>query len=440
MNKYTKIVDNELYYNNIKLMDLIKEYKTPLKVTFLDIIKDRVSTLKDAFNRAILATNYQGNFIYLNANKANYGIEEIESSFSVSDGLETSSYNDLLLTFELFKKHKEYKNKYIVCNGFKLADYIDEIVKISKLGYKIIDIIDSISEYEYLKSINASIEVGLRIHVSSKYIEEISTIRNDRFGITDNEFNYIINDLKNTNLSLSTIHFHQRGMEFEEDKFEENFRYVFDYYVKASKRFDTVKYFNIGGGAPLLKDEEFDYYSFAVYVLKLLIKLSKENDINTPNIITENGRFSMKDSSINIYKVISKKKFDEYTWNIVDGSILIAIPEIALGEEFVFLPVNGFDKKMVESYLAGVTCDCDDVYYEKDKGYINLPDIDDLYITILGTGSYQNSMNGKGGVHHCLLSEEKDLLIDSINGEVSIKVRNELQNIDDILRISNFKE
>ena len=49
----------------------------------------------------------------------------------------------------------------------------------------------------------------------------------------------------------------------------------------------------------------------------------------------------------------------------------------------------------------------------------------------MGTGSYQNSMNGKGGVHHCLLPEEKDLVIN--DGEVTI--RSELQSIEDIYKI-----
>ena len=151
--------------------------------------------------------------------------------------------------------------------------------------------------------------------------------------------------------------------------------------------------------------------------------------------MSENGKYSQKDATVNIYKVVGIKNTDNYPWNIVDGSLLIAMPEMyALGEPIEVRPINDLDKEMVKSYLAGITCDCDDVYFEKDKGYINLPKSDELYIGLMGTGSYQNSMNGKGGVHHCLLPEEKDLVIN----DGKITVRSELQTIEDIYKIMKF--
>ena len=119
MDKLLKNINGDLYYYGYNLKELAKKYKTPLKITFLDIIRDRVLTLNDAFNKAILDTNYKSKFIYLNANKANYGKEEIETSFIYADGLETSSYYDILLTTKMFMNHPECKDKYLVCNGYK---------------------------------------------------------------------------------------------------------------------------------------------------------------------------------------------------------------------------------------------------------------------------------------------------------------------------------
>ena len=395
MKKLREIKGNELYYNGFNLKDLAKKYGTPLKITFLDVIKEHILSLKEAFYKAIKKTGYSGKFIYLNANKANYGKEEIEEAFKYADGLETSSYYDLLLTFKFFQKYPEFKDKYLVPNGYKPKEYIDEIIKINSLGYNITNIIDSVNEYEYLKAKNVKIKVGLRIHVKALYTEEGDVIENDRFGLMPEEIDYILKDIKNTNLVLTTIHFHQRG---------------------------------------------FDYEKFATYIFETLKKLSKEFGIKEPNIISENGKFSQKDSTVNIYKVIGIKNTDNYPWNIVDGSLLIALPEMyALGEPILVMPINEIGKNEYKARLAGVTCDCDDVYYEKDKGYINLAKTDELYIGLIGTGSYQNSMNGKGGVHHCLLPEEKDVIIYEENGVYIEKVRHELQSIDDICRIINFK-
>lgn len=427
MGKLVEIQNGLLNYNGVCLKDLALKYGTPLKVTFLDVIRFRVTGLKSSFDKAIDKLAYKGKFIYLNANKANYSQKEIETAFLVSDGLETSSYYDLLLTHDIFKDNKE-SNKIIVCNGYKSKEYLDTIIKISKED-KIIDVIDSLEEYNYLKEINANIEIGLRIHMTSLYEDH-----DDRFGITKDEFNYIINDVKNTNLTLTTIHFHQRGFEYIEDKFKENIKKIFMFYKDAVKVVPTVRHLDIGGGTPLPNGIEFDYDSYALMLIKLLKDLSLEYQVAEPDIISENGKYSMKDSTINIYKVLQVKNTSKGApWYFVDGSLLIAMPEFyALGEEIDCLPISNLNKKIIKARLGGITCDCDDVF--PIHGDMDLPeDIDGLYIALLGTGSYQNSMNGRHGIHHCLLPEEIDVVIDGKKEYI----RHQLQSMSEIKRLMN---
>ena len=154
-----------------------------------------------------------------------------------------------------------------------------------------------------------------------------------------------------------------------------------------------------------------------------------------PNLISENGKYSQKDSTVNIYKVIARKNTSEYPWYVVDGSLLIALPEMyALGEPIKIEAINDLDKNKVKVKLAGVTCDCDDVYFGKD-GYVLMPESSELYIGLMGTGSYQNSMNGKRGVHHCMLPEETDLVIETVDGKLVKTIRNKLQTIDEIMKL-----
>ena len=188
-----KLVENhlgKLLYNGYDLFSLAQKYSTPLKVTFLDVIRARVTELKKCFDKAIEENGYEGKFIYLNANKANYSSLEIETAFLAGDGLETSSNYDLLYTESVYKKFNETE-KPIVCNGYKDKAYLDNIIRISK-NIKIIDIIDSLDEYNTLKKKGVKLEVGLRLHMSSLYEDH-----DDRFGITIEEFNYIINDISN---------------------------------------------------------------------------------------------------------------------------------------------------------------------------------------------------------------------------------------------------
>lgn len=121
---------------------------------------------------------------------------------------------------------------------------------------------------------------------------------------------------------------------------------------------------------------------------------------------------------------------------------MIALPEhYALNEEIMIKPINHLDSKTIKARLASITCDCDDIYFDSDKGYIDLPIKDDkrkVFVGLIGTGSYQNSMNGKGGVHHCLLPEERDLVIYTENNLLHILERNNLQSIDKIKEILKF--
>ena len=423
-----------LYYNDYNLLDLAKKYGTPLKVTFLDVIKEHIVSLKNSFDNAINELNYQGKMIYLNANKANYGYEEIKEAYRYADGLETSSYYDLLLTGKMMKNDKQ---KFIVSNGYKLSDYLDELIDLNDKGYNVIDIIDSLEEYEYLKRSEVKMNVGFRVHLDALYHEGEGERIDDRFGLTKDEIDYILKDIKNTNLILKVVHYHQRGFDYEEEKFKINFKIAFDMYQKAASLYDTVDIFDIGGGAPLPIAEHFDYDKWARTVLSLLQEWCKGANVRVPSVMLENGKFSQKDSTVNIYKVIARKNTYKYPWYVVDGSLLIAMPEMyALGEPIEVRQINNLDGKDKKVMLAGVTCDCDDIYYLKELGYFPIKDGDEVYIGLMGTGSYQNSMNGKGGVHHCLLPEEKDVIIS--NGKEHI--RHHLQTIEDIYNLIGFKD
>ncbi len=440
MKKLVAYNSNVLYYNNVNLLDIVEKYKAPLKITFLDITRSRVQNLKKAFDEVIKEENYPGKFYYYNANKANYGVEEITTAVKASDGVECSSYNDLLLTKAILEKNN-MKDCPIYCNGFKNENYLKEIADTYNAGWNIVSIVDCMYEYEYFKEhVKKEFEIGIRIHLRSLYSED-GVVLNDRFGVMHDEYEAIINDLKkHKEIKLTTIHFHQRGFDFEKDKFVENLSKAYEYYVNARKIFDTVVNFDIGGGTPLPAEKDYDYKEFARIIIQT-IKNHKE--VPYANIISENGKYSQKDSCINIYEVAAVKNTDEqYPWYIVDASLMIALPEyFALGEPIPVVPLNLLGNEKIKARLCGMTCDCDDVYYDKSLGYMMLPKInkgEKLYICCLGTGSYQDSMNGRGGVHHCLIPQERELYSDIVDGKRVFKVHKDVQNIEDIKKILQF--
>lgn len=181
-----------------------------------------------------------------------------------------------------------------------------------------------------------------------------------------------------------------------------------------SKMDANINTLNIGGGCPYDKINEYDYNEFVEMLISTLQNLSKQFEVEEPNIIQENGRYTVSDSCFNIYKIAKVKK-DDKPWYIVNDSFMTSLPNTwALSEDFLILPINLVENKQIPVRLAGNTCDCDDVYYYQSKQEFMLPEIKDgqtLYIGIFGMGAYQEILSGIGGIHHCLNREENDLII-----------------------------
>lgn len=413
---YLSYNNGQLYYKNINLLSLIKKYGHPLKVGYTDMIREKVQNMQNLFNKTIKKHNYNGKYFYANANKASYYAENVITACSYADFIETSSLSDLEIVKRIISK-KIIKNKKIICNGIKDDEYLSLIFKMVNDGYNILNIIDNLNEFEKILNhpLKHTLEIGVRVKLENIYNKNPKIAKYDRFGLYETEINYIINTYKkNPLLKLNTIHYHQRGSLFNQDKFLTHLKTVFNVYANAYKQDKNIIYLNIGGGCPYSKIDEYDYESFVNLVVKTLKTLSFENKVAEPNIIQENGRYTVSDSCFNIYK-INNVKDDDIPWYVVNDSFITSLPNTwALGEEFLILPINLAANKLIPVRLAGNTCDCDDVYYYQNNEEILLPEIkegEELFIGIFGMGAYQEILSGIGGIHHCLNREENDLII-----------------------------
>ena len=60
-----KVIDSELYFHNIPLMDIIKQYGTPLKLTYLPKIAQQINNAKTMFNVAMAKVNYDAKYTFV---------------------------------------------------------------------------------------------------------------------------------------------------------------------------------------------------------------------------------------------------------------------------------------------------------------------------------------------------------------------------------------
>ena len=98
------VTDNELYFNDIPLMDIIKKYGTPLKITYLPKISSQIQKAKRLFHVAMAKVDYKGSYTYCYCTKSSHFSFVMEEALKNDIHIETSSAYDIFIIKELYKK------------------------------------------------------------------------------------------------------------------------------------------------------------------------------------------------------------------------------------------------------------------------------------------------------------------------------------------------
>ena len=100
------VIDNELHFNEINLMEVIKQYGTPLKITYLPKISSQIQKAKRLFNVAMAKVDYKGKYIYCYCTKSSHFSFVLDEVLKNEVHLETSSAYDIQIIKEQFKKKR----------------------------------------------------------------------------------------------------------------------------------------------------------------------------------------------------------------------------------------------------------------------------------------------------------------------------------------------
>lgn len=203
-----EVIDNQLHFNEIPLMDIIEQYGTPLKITYLPKISSQIQKAKRLFNVAMAKADYEGNYLYCYCTKSSHFEFVLNEALKNDIHLETSSAFDLPIIKELAKTDRIHKDNIILCNGFKRDNYIEGIADLLGDGFKnVIPILDNKEELNDLQEgWKGELQIGLRIAAEEEPNAEFYT---SRLGIRYNEIidfykNVIAN---NKNVKLKLLHF-----------------------------------------------------------------------------------------------------------------------------------------------------------------------------------------------------------------------------------------
>ncbi len=444
--KEFKVEDDSLLFNNLPLMDIVKKYGTPLRLTYLPKIGQQIQKARRLFNSSIANLDYKGNYYYCYCTKSSHFSFVLEEALKSKVFLETSSAFDFELIKKLETKKKLNKDIQIICNGYKTQIYQDNIINAIKQGYKnVITVLDNIAELDKYQLLDEPLQLGMRIAAEEEPKYEFYT---SRLGIRANDVvsYYQQKIMDNPKYKLKMLHFFIDTGIKDVNYYWTEFHKALKIYVELKKICPDLNSINLGGGMPIKQSLAFDFdYEYMINEIVTQIKnVCGEEGVEEPHIYTEFGSYTVGESGAVIFSVLGKKQQnDRETWYMLDGSLMNNLPDIwGLSQRFIMLPVNMWNRQYKQVNLGGITCDVGD-YYNSDAhiNQVYLPEIkegENLIIGFFHTGAYQDTLSGYGGIKHCLLPSPPHILVDEVKGKFTYKVFAEEQTAESMLKILGY--
>src|SRR6478735_2437328 len=309
----------------VDLTDIIEEakgrgLKFPLLIRFQDILRHRVESINQAFRGAITEFNYQGKYrgvFPIKVNQLREVVEEILDAGKPFDfGLEVGSKPELFAGLAL----QNQMGSLIVCNGYKDASFIRMALLGTKLGKKVIMVVEKLEELRQIISVSKQLGVepviGIRARLLSKGAGKWAESggENAKFGLSTAEILAATEMLKAENLGhcLKLLHFHIGSQVPDILTVKKAVQEAARFYAKLSKMGFKIEFLDVGGGLGVDYDgsrSAFDSstnYSLQEYandIIYYVADVCNTESVPHPDIISESGRAVVAHHSVLVVEV-----------------------------------------------------------------------------------------------------------------------------------------
>ena len=447
-NEEFTVVENELKWFDIPLMDIIKQYGTPLRIAFLPKIGQNIQKAKRMFNVAMAKVDYDGDYHYCYCTKSSHFSFVMEEVLKQGVHIETSSAFDINIIEALHEQQLLNSDTYIICNGFKRPQYIENIQNLINAGFtNVLPILDNKFELDLLlKDFDKKFKVGIRIASEEEPKFDFYT---SRLGVRYKDIipYYKTQIANNEQVELKMLHFFINTGVKDTSYYWNELNKAVNLYCELKKACPTLDSLNIGGGFPIQShlDMVYDYEYMAEEIVAQIKNICSQNNVPEPDIFTEFGSYTVGESGAMLYSIVNQKKQnDRELWNMIDSSFMTTLPDTwAINQRYVFLALNNWDSEYERVNLGGLTCDSEDFYNaEVHSNAVFLPKMQfdrEQYIGFFHTGAYQESLSGFGGIQHCLIPAPKLVIIDrDEDGEYFTKLFAKEQSYKSMLKILGY--
>ena len=315
----------------IDLKELVDEVRErgidlPLLIRFSDVLRTRVREIYDAFDQAIKHYEYQASF------RGVYPIKVNQNRFLVQDivdfgrqfnyGLEAGSKPELLAVVAML----DDPDALVICNGYKDAEYVETALLASRLGPKVILVIEKPSELELIielaRRTGIRPVVGLRARLSSKGSGHWEGSGGDRskFGLSARDLVEAVELLRTENMldSLELLHFHLGSQISAIRNVKGALREGAWLYANLVKMGAPLLYFDVGGGLGVdydgsqtnfVSSMNYTLQEYANDIVSSLLEVCDPAGVPHPTIVTESGRATVAHHAVLVVETLGVGEF-----------------------------------------------------------------------------------------------------------------------------------
>src|SRR3954466_12896818 len=310
---------------SVDITDVIEEargrnLKFPLLIRFQDILRHRVESINLAFRNSISEYTYQGKYrgvFPIKVNQLREVVEEILDAGKPFDfGLEVGSKPELFAGLAM----QSQMGSLIICNGYKDSSFIRMALLGTKLGKKVIMVVEKLEELRQIIAISKQIGVepliGIRARLLSKgggkWAE--SAGENAKFGLSTAELLAATEMLRAENLGhcFRLLHFHIGSQVPDILIVKRAVQEAARFYAKLHKMGFAIESLDVGGGLGVDYDgsgsafdssTNYTLQEYANDIVYYVADVCNTEKVPHPDIISESGRAVVAHHSVLIVEV-----------------------------------------------------------------------------------------------------------------------------------------
>jgi arginine decarboxylase len=287
----------------------------PMVLRFQDLLRHRVETVNKAFMSAIAEAKY--NNVYrgvfpIKVNQLREVVEEIiDAGKPFHFGVEAGSKPELIAALAI---HNDPESL-IICNGYKDNTFIQNALLGSKLGKKVILVVEKLEELFQILQVSREVGVepmiGLRLRIQAKGAGKWATSggENAKFGLSTADLVCASETLKREGLAhcLKLVHFHVGSQVPDIGTIKRAVREAARFYAKLAKMGHDLGYLDVGGGLGVDYDgsrttfdssTNYSLHEYARDIVYNIMDVCDSEKVAHPTIVSESGRAIVAHHSI----------------------------------------------------------------------------------------------------------------------------------------------